>query len=984
MISKSFKYLVVFITLLTSYVLAAPPNTVTLDGRPLEYDDSELIGTNPNLSNNFGAGNSITNLFVTWDSNYVYFALQGHEVNDKLTIMLDVDPTNGTGATTTTNWSGPASVYPDYIRYNDVGWQAAESPADEFGLDYQIASEGFYNNIMRIRYNGYDVPTNTNVDSLFDNGNGLNPLGTPIDMVVRSDATVNPLKGIEARIPWSVLYTNNLFGTVEAGEKIPRGAKLRLFAVLHNNDPITSYSSDGIIPVQTGGALVNGIWTTANYIDVDVDQDLNGLPDLGSGDVNAPYLKYVSGVQSKRQVYAWFSENVESNSAQNATNWRVGNDIPESVVAVQPDAVLLNLTNDLPTAGNLVRVESAEVEDLASNSRTTYNYFDPSSSGTETSITVRFLLNKNSGMGFSSANPRVTTNIFINGGSAPLEFGYPPVKTSPLTMLNSTQYYRDVTFPAGTASKLSYKYSGVLDGGGLATGTNNYEAIRLVNYQDMARSLTLPTNGLITSLVVTDWLGAAAAPYRDPGTNAGYNALYADPRRGDSGVRGRHTVLFQLDLSDRNLQGVTRVLVQGSDPLRGFNVDNSPLGDFAGNGFVGWDVGGIQLFDNGTNGDVTSADGIYSRLWAFTIDGLDVAVVPDSPNSLVGGSFSDLPYSGSWFDSRSPRSFAYKFYVYKGGTDEAYESPSQNIEYYIESGSPTNIVFSPFVWDNGVLPLPPPSNAPTMLSVRYTNGQGVATFDNEVTELQHGFHVATNLVQGWLDFGSRAVTTLVAGVWQLTTANATTSEHYRAFAGPPKASLPWYWQPSAVPSTGGVVRYWYNQHSRKFAGARDVGVTGNFLGWGNAAPATFAGDGWWYYDLVISNTSPVVTEFKSRRVEGTYEDGDNNFVTRGFLRASWTPMAPTNGELFTITYDANGGILAAATNVNAHVGFGQNWDFTSGRKMTNTLGQTNIWEVAFLVPTNISTSINFVFNNGLTWDSPGNGGINWRVFLSQP
>lgn len=984
MIRKSFKHMLVAAILFTSCAVAAPPNTVTLDGRPLEYDDTELVGFNPNLSNNFGPGNSITNLFVTWDSNYVYFALQGYEVNDKLTIMVDVDPTNGTGATTTTNWT---SVEPSFIKYNDVGWQAAEDPADAFGLDYQIASEGFFNNIIRVRYNGLDTPTNSNLDSLFDNGNGGTPQGTPIDMVVLSDATANPLKGIEARIPWSVLYTNGLFGTVEEGEVVPRGAFLRVFAVLHNNSPDSSYSSDGIIPEQTSGdaSLVNGIWTTANYIDVNLDQDLDGFPDLGTGDVNAPYLKYVSGVQGKRQVFAWFSENVESNSAQNATSWRVNDDIPESVTTVQSDAVLLNLTNDLPAEGNLVRVEAAEVEDLASNSKTTVNYFNPASSGIGTSITVRFLLNKNSGMGFSSANPRVTTNIYINGGAAPLEFGYPPSKISPLTMLNSTQYYRDVTFPPGTASKIFYKYSGVLDGGGLATGTNTYEAVRLVNYQDISRQLTLPTNELITSLVVTDWLGAAAAPYRDPNTNTGYNALYEDPRRSDAGIRNRHTVLFQLDLSDRNLQGVSRVLVQGSDPLRGFNVDSTPIGDFAGNAFVGWEFGGIEMYDNGTNGDTNSGDGIYSRLWALTTDGTDSIIVPDSPNSLVGGSFDDVPYNGSgWLDGRSPRSFAYKFYVYKGGTEEAFESPSQNIEYYIESGSPTNIVFDPFVWDNGSLPLPPPSNSPTMLSVRYTNGQGVATFENEITELQHGFHISTNLIDGWNDYGSRAVTTLVAGVWQLTTANATTSEHYRAFAGPPTPAKAWYWTPSMVSSTGGVVRYWYNQHSRKFAGARDVGVTGNFSGWGAAAPATFAGDGWWYYDINLTTNSPVVTEFKSRRLEGTYEDGDNNFVTRGFFRATYSPLSPTNGELFTITYDANGGILAAATNVNAHVGFGQNWDFTSGRKMTNTLGETNIWELSFLVPTNITTSINFVFNNGTSWDSPGNGGINWRVFLDEP
>jgi len=130
----------------------------------------------------------------------------------------------------------------------------------------------------------------------------------------------------------------------------------------------------------------------------------------------------------------------------------------------------------LPAAGTLVRVEASGIEDGVTNSRPTYNYFDPASSGISSSITVRFLLNKNSGMGRASANPRVTTNLFVNGSLAPLEFGFPPAMSSPMSMLNSTQYFRDVTFPAGTSTDLDYKYSGILDGGSKATGTNNYEA----------------------------------------------------------------------------------------------------------------------------------------------------------------------------------------------------------------------------------------------------------------------------------------------------------------------------------------------------------------------------------------------------------------------------------------------------------------------------------------------------------------------------
>jgi len=992
MLSKSLKLLVAVTTFLSFQAFATPPNTPTLDGRPIEYDDVDLVGTNPNLSNNFGPGNVITNLFVTWDETYVYFALQGQEVNDKLTIMIDVDPDAGTGATTTTNWSGPEEVYPNYIRYNDVGWIAGEDPAPAFGLDYQIASEGFFNNIMRLNYDGVDTPGTNNVESLFDSGNGATPNGSPVDMVVLAgNSSIDDLRGVEARIPWSVLYEGTRFGVVEVGEVIPRSAKLRVFAVLHNNDPLSSYSSDGIIPPQisAGSGLVDGKWTTVDYVDIDLDVDNDGLPDVSVGDVNPPYLKFVTGVQGKRQVFSWLNEAVDATTATDPLNWLVGTFVPESVTVVQSDAVLLILTNDLPANGNLIRVEATGVEDLSGNAKTTYLYFDPSATGLESSVTVRFLLNKNSGMGFSTANPRATTNLFINSGAAPLEFGYPPSKIAPLTMLNSTQYYRDVTFPPGTAEKIFYKYSGVLDGGALATGTNNYEAIRLVNYSDAARELLLPTNG-ITSLVVTDWLGAAAAPYRDPGTNTGHNALYTDVRRGDAGVRQRTTIKFQLDLGNRDLTGITRVMVMGSDPLRGFNLDNANFSDFPGP-LVQWSEAGVELVDNGTLGDDVADDGIYSRVWAWTPTGQDAVVVPGFPNSLVGGDGSTSPYFGfGWVDGRSYRSFKYKFFVYRGVSQQNFEYPFSDIEYYIPSGV-TNIVFEPIIWGNDGIPLPPPTNSPTMLGVIFTNNQSTVVFEN--TDLEHGLLISTNIPQGWLNFGHRAVTSSVPNEWRAMVSGVTDSESYAAFAGPAQPFRGVRVEPYPIPETGAIVRIFYNQHSRGLPGDRNVHIAGNWTTW-NPVPMTFLGDGVWYYDLnattsLFSNTE---IKFKPRNLSGTQWEGmggggNDYFFYVGDLRASYTPNNPTTNDIFNIVYDANGGPLAAATNINAYVGFDEQWFIAGNRRMTNALGETNIWELAFPVWTSATFSINFVFNNGTIWDSEGTpppNGRQWRVFLDQP
>ena len=999
--SKSLTLVSGLFSLFTAAVLAAPPNTITMDGRPLEYDATELVGFSTNLSNNFGPGNVITNLYVTWDEDYLYIGLQGEENNNKMAVLVDADPGNGTGANTTTNWSSPfAEDGKNHIRFNDVGWQVSTNlSATPFGLDYMIASEGFFNNYIRILYDGTQVPDTTTVVALFDVGNGNTPQGGPVDVVVQSDGTINPLKGFESRIAWSNFYMNTgRFGTVNPGDVVPTGATIRLIAVLHNNDPVTAHSTDGIIPNQSSvNASYGGfVWTSDDYIDVVIDGDNDGFPDVAVGDVNSPYLKYLSGVQGQRQVFAWFNEDVTALTAGDPLNWLVDNGTPESVAIVQPDAVLLTLTNDLPAAGSLVRVTATGVEDAAANSKVTFNYFDPAVSGIETSITVRFLLNINSGFGAVAANPRAT-NFFVNGGAAPLEFGFPPVMTSPLTTLNATQHYRDVTFPPGTATKIFYKYSGELTQGGLATGTNNYEAIRLDNFADKARELTLPTNG-ITSLVVTDWLGAAAAPYRNPGTNTGYNALYLDARRGDAGVRQRTTMLFQLDLSQRNLQGVTRVLVQGTDPLRGFNVDGGGISDFAGSGAVGWDVGGIDLVDDGSLGDQVAGDGTFSRVWVFSTNGFDSVAEPEFPYSLVAGTFDTLPYAGfSWQDRRSPRTFKYKFYVYKAGSGETLDSPSSDIEYYIE-GSPTNIVFPTFAWDNNSLPLPPPSNSPTMLANVPTGALIRVVFTNQPSELQHGVEISTNLIQGWLDFGSRATTTTVSGVWQANIANSTASENYRAFAGPPKPFSGVWMEPYPIPATGATVRVYYTQHSRVLTGNRSVHIAGNFSSW-SGVPMTFMGDGLWYYDLVANTSVFPNTEIKFKPVDkaaptiydGMGGGGNDFFFYVGDLRASYSNPHPTNGELFTITYDANGGPLAASTNVRAYVGFDEQWNDAGNRAMTNTLGNTNIWEVTFAVPTNTALSINFVFNGtigaGTTWDSEGSAppnGRQWRIFIDKP
>lgn len=960
---------------------ATPPNTPYLDGRPAEYDAGDPQAAYTGGGGGFGAGNYLTNLYVTWDATYLYIALQGGEVDNKLVVMLDVDPDAGTGATTTTNWSG---VLPTYIEYNDVGWRKSDAGgAVAFGLDYQVASEGFYNNIVQVLYDGVATPDSNTVIALFDSGNGSGALGTPVDMAVQSDTTSCGIKGFEARIPWSVLYPTNgvaadRFGAVNTGETVPLGARLRLFAAIHNNVPDSSYSSNDAIPEQVSpnASWAAGLLVTDTYLDVLVDGNNDGLPDVSVGDVNAPFIRFASGVQGKRTVFVQLNEPLNATTATETNNWRVGADIPATASMAGTNVVVLGLTNDLPASGTIVLITATNVQDTTGNERLVEYCLNPAASGLTNALTVRFVLETASGLGVSPG----ASNFFVNGGYFPLEFGYPPATSSPLTQLSGTLYYRDVVFPPGTAQGLSYKYSGQLN----ATGTNTYEAVRLTEYADAARQLTLPTNS--SFLVVTDYLGAAAGPYRDPGTNVNYNALFADPQRGDAGVRERTTVLFQLDLSGRNRAGITRVLIQGSDPLRGFNANDQAIpGDYAGTLSPPWTIGGVTLVDDGTLGDLVADDGIYSREWVFSTNGYDSVAEPGYPYNLVGGEEFTDPYFGDsfWVARRSPRSVVYKFYILKSDTS-VLESPSSNIELYLQDTTVTNMVLNPFVWENDQLPLPPPTNSPTMIApVILTGNQVRVLFNNLTNELQHGVQVSTNLGQDWMDFGGRASGS--SGNWTLLVQNANpTYEFYRAFAGPPQTNIGVYFEPNPLPSTGGVLRVWYRQHNRSLAGARNVGLTGPWNGWGNGQAMTFAGNGAWYYDLAVSEAASTDVIFKARTTSGDWDGGPDVHAYKGTSRASWSPPSPTNGDIFTVTYDAAGGPLAAATNIYAHLGFDEPWYGVGDFPMTNSGG--TIWTISVTVPSNIVLSVNFVFNNGAgTWDSegnPGTGGRQYRAFLS--
>ena len=965
------------LVLLAVAASATPYNTATLDGRPIEYDDYDFRETFHGESE-WGANGTLSNLFVTWDANYLYIALQAWQAgNNKLVVLLDVDPGAGTGATTTTNWT---NVDPSFIKYNDYGWVAGVGGG--FGLDYMFASEGFYNNAIRILYDGVEAPTTNNLESLFDSGNGATPVGTPVDMASVNDATQCPHKGFETRIPWTNLYAGTRFGIVEAGETVPRGATLRLLAGIHNNDPASAWSSSNTIPNQTTAPdCTNGILTTLDYMEVTVDANTNGIPDDFGSEGNAPYIRAAAGAIGGSSVFVAFNEAVTYTSAVDVAHWTVGGETPSSAVGEGPYGVILGLA--APIATNFLVVRASGVQDLDGFSRTTEYCLTPASSGISQSVTVTFQVNTNSGMGISSDHARPTA-FFLNGSALPLEWGYPPYETTPLTAIPGSNGWAavDVTFPPGSPAELYYKFSARI------AGTNNYEAIRLTDFSSASRKLSLNTNG--APMTVVDYLGAAAHPLRDPGnTNppSAHSRLYNDLRRGDAGVRVRREILFQLDLSMRKRDDIQRVFVAGSDPLRGFNSNGGTgpeASDYPG-AYVAWDAAGVQLFDDGSNGDVAADDGIYSRLWAFSTNGVDSAIEPESPYSLVAGGEFNEPYVGTWLDRRSPRSLIYKFYVLTA-TANHYESPSSNLEYYVADPDATDpIALDAFVWDNESLPPPPPSNAPALTAVTLTGATAYVQFENVLTEGSHGVRVSTNLVNGFDDYGLRATagaTNETTRFWSAAIPEISgAKEYYAPYAGQEPAQGPTYWEPSFIPATATTWRVHFSQYKTNLKGGRALTVTGPFAGWGLGSNLTFLGNGHWVGDVdLAAAASGSVLDFKFRNGD-TWLDIVGNLTAVRDGGVTWTPDQPIPDQLFTVTLDAAGTPLATASNVYLHMGFDGWKDVVSPRPaMTNTSG--TIWEYAFSIPTNYSVSVDWVFTtlpttDVGTWYSPAN----WHAFM---
>lgn len=162
-----------------------------------------------------------------------------------------------------------------------------------------------------------------------------------------------------------------------------------------------------------------------------------------------------------------------------------------------------------------------------------------------------------------------------------------------------------------------------------------------------------------------------------------------------------------------------------------------------------------------------------------------------------------------------------------------------------------------------------------------------------------------------------------------------------------------------------------------------MNLTGTFSDWNNGLPMTFDGNGTWMIDLELpaANSGDGV-QFKPRGGPSYkwYETGGDFQFIRGTGGVTVAPLPPVAGQPLTITLDAAGTPLNAATDIRLHMGFDgwQNVQESPRPAMTNTSG--TLWEYTFDVPENVQYSIDWVFTDGTgaTWYSDGN----WHAFLA--
>jgi hypothetical protein len=263
-----------------------PPTLITIDGYiDLSEWDHCTIAVNDSNDSQWTSANEIQALSMTWDSLYLYLAVDGIATANSWLLYIDADPNGPNGQTDLTAidaWErGAVFTYPGFKADFQYGCYQHQGPYDG-------------NNLYRIESATSAVNISGSVLMAFDYMHAHGSLG-----------------GSELAIPWDVLYG--------LGDGIvPANAQLSIVASLCW-DP----EPDGVLG---GDVAPNNISATLPTVDnaytATIDVNGDGKPDLP--DHTPPTLvSAVRDVSSDTLVAVEFSETVDGVSAEIVSNYAV-------------------------------------------------------------------------------------------------------------------------------------------------------------------------------------------------------------------------------------------------------------------------------------------------------------------------------------------------------------------------------------------------------------------------------------------------------------------------------------------------------------------------------------------------------------------------------------------------------------------------------------------------------------------------------------
>jgi hypothetical protein len=287
--------------------------SITIDGLidPGEWDLCTFAVPDSNDSG-WTASNEIDGLYVSWDSVFLYLAIDGVVDLNSWILYIDVDPGGSNGETDLTaidTWErGTTFTYPGFKADFQYGCYQHQGPSD---------SDSFFS---------IDSPTTTTV------------LTDSIVSAYDSSHLNGDAGGSELAIPWNVLFGLGA-GTV------PTGASISIVAsVCWDPEPGGELGGDSA-PSNTSAALpiIDNAFTFV------VDADSNSVPD--PIDKEAPTLvEAFRSVSSDSLVHVKYSEPVDSAGATNAANYAAfetlvpSNTVPVTgVTLIAPDEVQIAL-----------------------------------------------------------------------------------------------------------------------------------------------------------------------------------------------------------------------------------------------------------------------------------------------------------------------------------------------------------------------------------------------------------------------------------------------------------------------------------------------------------------------------------------------------------------------------------------------------------------------------------------------------------------